>query len=285
MSTPKADNPGVTTAQAAPGALDPALAALIDDLLDGALEGRERRQALQRIEADPAAHREYQSLVCMVTTLRAPVESPDFAASVSRDVMFRAASQSVFVPTRRSNWSLPLGIAAVAAIAISVGIFMFGEDGPFDQGSLSTPIAAQPDGDPAIQASPSAQPAPVVADASPTRKVQGHDTSLTPGSTDHHRITGNWGTELPSQVPGTWKDSSPAVTSTTIASGDAFVDTEIAPGRVVSVRVGPSWSLWWIPRDASASETETWRLLTRLANPSVNASIRKNELPAIPSEK
>jgi hypothetical protein len=270
VSTRKAENESAKGASAA-ATLDPAMAALIDDLLDGVLEGRSHQEALQRVESDPAARREYHSLRAVVESARIAVESPDFAGGISREVMFRSASDSAFVIGRKpSPWAVPALVAAGIVLAAGVGIFMF------SPGSPSVPPSL-PDGGSSVAVQPTpvtereSQRKPVLAEGG--SNAPRRDTSLSPGSMDHHSIAGNWGTELPSEVPGTTRDS-----ATAIASGvPAHIDAEIAPGRVVSVRVGPSWSLWWIPREGGEHTAESWRLLTRLANPSVNATMKKND--------
>jgi hypothetical protein len=270
VSTSKAENESAKGPSAA-ATLDPAMTALIDDLLDGVLEGKNREDAVERIERDPVARREYYSLRGAVEAARIPVESPDFSMAISREVMFRSASENVFVIGRKqSPWAVPAMVAAGIILAAGVGILMFG---PGSQSVLpaqpegGSPVAVEPA--PKVEREPKTQP--VLADrGSSTPK---RDTSLSAGSMDHHSIAGNWGTELPSEVPGTQHGKTTVIAS----SVPAHIDTEIAPGRVVSVRVGPSWSLWWIPREGGEHTAESWRLLTRLANPSVNANVKKNE--------
>jgi hypothetical protein len=62
------------------------------------------------------------------------------------------------------------------------------------------------------------------------------------------------------------------MTAGSVAVADAKRD-----GRIVALRMGPTWSLWWMPRDAMGKDgvqAEQWKLLTKLASPT-NATVTK----------
>ncbi len=247
--------------------------ALMDAMLDGELDAQGREDLARRLRADPRRAAEFASLQSTVAMLRAaehaPQRVPDFARSVVREVSFRESLADPLLNGSRGrsgSWALPTALAAGMALAATVGLLL-----------LRAPAATPPSQAPrsTIAVAPATEKLPTprrTAHVPPPRS-----TALPMGPSDRHEIAGKWGTELDSTSPS---ETGVLPSGRELAHvGDEQNDPAAVAGRLISVRVGPAWSLWWIPGDSADQKTpgsEPWRLLSRLATPT-NASVVKPE--------
>ncbi len=244
----------------------------IDAYLDGELDDASAVRLRAELKTDPARAAELAAMESAIAMLRRPVDSPDFVPGITGEVLFRSALADPLVFARRRNtWLLPASIAAGVLVALGAGV-MFMNSGP--RGPAS-PGPSGP-GERPIAAAGHA-PAEAVRPKAPDPEATGapnRSTALRLGPTDQHGITGNWSTELKDKKDALGSDAQSARER---AIADSSANTLPSGGRIVSLRVGPTWSLWWIPPDSGAKNTpsgEPWRLLTRLASPT-NATVNK----------
>lgn len=251
--------------------IDEMIDAVLDAEVTGEIDERTRDLLLSRIQADPRKAAELQSLRGAVAMLREPVQPMDFSASVARQVQFQSAVDPLYGTRSSGAWVLPVAIAAGVILAAVAG-FLFIKPAPTfaPQGPSPAPTVAE------STQLPSAPPRNTTPPGRTARRPE-RDTALPMGPTDRHEIAGKWDTAVDSAPgAGTLDGNRP---DATIAQADATTpDGSVVPGRLVSVRVGPAWSLWWIPSDSvdhPAPGSEPWRVITRLANPTTNATVNK----------
>lgn len=243
---------------------------MIDAVLDAQVTGELDAARIQRLVAcinkHPPKAAELAALRATVACLSEPVSTPDFAADVAREVQLSLAADP-FYPRRSSgSWILPAAIAAGIVVAAAAGFLFINPARPF------APAVDVADAAPRLEkqdvvSAPGSLP--------PPRRTASRErsTALPMGPTDQHEIAGNWNTALrpsPPPQPDSAIDGRVATAEGTEASRTGEI-----PGRIVSVRVGPSWSLWWIPsKDGGPNSDGPWQILSRFASPT-NATVTK----------
>lgn len=245
---------------------------VIDALLDGDLSPQAAEAMQRRLEAHPGARAELESLRRAADSLRPPVESPDFARSVWREVAVRSALENPLAFRGQSGgWVLPVSIAAGLALVAGAAALMVG----FPNRSAS-PHASPAISAPETSASPTAaapstampEPGTSVGESAASTVARSQRPALPLGPTDRHEIQANWSTEL---APGTDLAAATPLAPESIAGQ---IDPVVEPGQLISVRVGPAWTLWWVPPDGSSPHAKTMQLLTRISTPT-NATVEK----------
>lgn len=260
------DNQGSSGPGSAGGVGDVRLDELIDAYFDRELNAQGEEKLRAGLRADPARAREFAQMEAGIGMLRSPGNSPDFSGRIVDQIMFRGSlADPLVVGHRRRNGWVAYAIAAGLVLAAGAGVILLREP-------VRTGAPGLPSENAIVQAelSKTAEPAPARdGGASGTAKPSLPKRVLTLGPTDKHEIGGKWSTEI-------------SASGAERADG-AIAEGLVPEGRIVAVRVGPTWSLWWIPGDAMSKDpasAEQWKLLTRLANPSssqtpTNATVNK----------
>lgn len=251
------------------------LDAMMDAFFDGELDAAGEALLLRALAAHPGKAAEFADMQRGIEMLRRPVESPDFASVVaSRALAGSALTDPLVFPRRRHSWPAWTALAAGVVVAVGAGVMILREAPVVSTTSLVLPREpAVAVGERTEAGETSDVTAPVESsESSIAVKKPSRSTGLGLGPTDQHEIAGNWSLQIPAGIDGS--GMMPSGVEASIASGETG---GLSPGRIVSVRMGPTWSVWWIPNDAmsaSSSGGEPWRILTRLASPT-NASVTK----------
>lgn len=266
--------------------------ALLDDEFASSPADRlsdQRRIALrQRIESSTAAREDLESLRRTVVTLRsAGHPCPDLAPRVTASLAEFLDGPDPFIHPKTRGWVLPTLIAASLTLVTSTLLLVvFPASNPPESGR-ATAFAAE------SGAEHTAEPGPLPRTSRSAVRPRNEGRSLQLGPTDTHDFARRWETDLPGHAgsaPTIPREVEPVLAgaetkpdrSTGISPMVASRPHENPPiGRLISVRLGPAWSLWWVGEDRAiprSSPADPMGILSTLSEP--ENSSRKGTSPA-----
>lgn len=239
-------------------AATPSIDQCVDSLLDdegtvdphARLSDPQRASLRARIDSSPAAVEDLESLRNTVASLRAARHTyPDLTPRITATLAGHFEASDPFVRSKTSGWLLPTLIAASITLLAATSLYV----------TLPTPGTRPSDQVPPLAVDPSAALAPENRLATrPVKRARTDGTPLELGPTAAHDLARRWDTDLPghagsipviprnAEMAAAVPDTSQVRVPTLLRDGSPRPIPDPGFGQLVSVRLGPAWSLWWI---------------------------------------
>ncbi|MBL8962933.1 MAG: hypothetical protein KF787_01750 [Phycisphaeraceae bacterium] len=241
------------------------------------LSDQHRAALRQRVESSTAAREDLESLRNTVRTLRSTGHPcPDLTPRVTASLAEFLDGPDPFIHPKSRGWVLPTLIAASLTLVTSTLLLVVlpAANPPESRGATDYTHGSGGEY--------TAEPGPLPRASRGADRPRNEGRPLQLGPTDTHDFARRWETDLPGHVgsaPSIPREVEPVIAGTESAAGRS---TGISPllangprenppiGRLISVRLGPAWSLWWVGEDrASAGSTpaDPMGILSTLSEP------------------